>query len=277
MDWSLVLTSQDIASTLLQHPEHGHWMLLVEPQDYDRAIAAIRQYRLENQRWSWRREIVQTGILFHWGAVVWVGLLLLVYLWDVCSGSLLKSLGMLDSNLVHKGEWWRLFTAMTLHGDIAHLAMNSAMILLFGGLAMARFGFGSSLWAAYLAGLLGNLAGLWFDPETHRSLGASGIVMGTLGLVAVQSIFLLRRGFQAAKYVISGFMAGVMLFVLFGMDPRSDVLAHAGGFLGGAVLGTLLSLLPKAWTENARTDVLGFALWAAWISLTWLLAVRQVG
>jgi membrane associated rhomboid family serine protease len=275
MDWSLVLTSQDIASTILQHPEDGHWMLVVDPRDHREALEAIRQYRLETRRWFWRRELVHTGILFDWRALIWVGLMLVVYAADARSLGAFRKLGLLDSEQVWQGQWWRLFTAMTLHGDAAHLAMNCAMIFVFGGLAMARFGFGGSLWAGYLAGLFGNLAACLLDPATHRSLGSSGIVMGNLGLVAVQSAFLLQHGFRAARYVLGGFMSGIMLFVLFGLDPRSDVLAHAGGFAGGAALGVVLNFLSSPWRDNRRIEWLAAGLWTVWVLLTWRLAAPQ--
>lgn len=42
MDWSLVLASQDIAATIIQADPEG-WGLQVPPEDYQRAVAAIRQ------------------------------------------------------------------------------------------------------------------------------------------------------------------------------------------------------------------------------------------
>src|ERR1035437_10950698 len=89
------------------------------------------------------------------------------------------------------GEWWRLFTATWLHADLAHLAMNMVFGFLFLGLVMGRYGPGVGLLAAYLAGVGGNLAAWLVYGENHRGLGASGVVMGALGLLTIQSVSLL--------------------------------------------------------------------------------------
>ena len=84
--------------------------------------------------------------------------------------------GMMDGTALAHGEWWRLFTAIWLHADSAHLATNLVFGLLFLGLAMGRYGPGPGLRAAYLAGVGGNLATWSVYGESHRGLGASGVV-----------------------------------------------------------------------------------------------------
>src|SRR5207249_726919 len=64
MDWSLVLLSQGIESVVAQS-ESG-WTLLVEPQDHARALAALRQYQLENRGWHWRQKMSWPQVTFHW-------------------------------------------------------------------------------------------------------------------------------------------------------------------------------------------------------------------
>jgi len=78
MDWSLVLLSQGIESVVAQS-ESG-WTLLVEPQDHARALAALRQYQLENRGWHWRQKMSWPQVTFHWGAVAWC-LLLALFHW----------------------------------------------------------------------------------------------------------------------------------------------------------------------------------------------------
>ena len=55
MDWSLVLISQQIQSTV-DHDEEG-WVVLVEPEDFDRASSLLKQWQLENRGWRWRRNL----------------------------------------------------------------------------------------------------------------------------------------------------------------------------------------------------------------------------
>jgi membrane associated rhomboid family serine protease len=143
------------------------------------------------------------------------------------------------------------------------------------GLAMGRYGSGTGLLAAYLAGAAGNLAGLMIYPEPHYGLGASGMVMGGLGLLAVHSVTLLRHGAAGRKYVLRGLFAGLMLFVLFGLSPETDVVAHFGGFAAGLVLGGILVWLPKKW-QNPKTDAASAILFAGLLLATgWLAFARR--
>ena len=91
----------------------------------------------------------------------------------------------------------------------AHLAMNLVFGLLFLGLVMGRYGPGIGMFAAYLAGVGGNLIAWWVYDETHRGLGASGVVMGALGLLAIQSgAFLKRRNSNTFRFFASSILAG---------------------------------------------------------------------
>lgn len=65
------------------------------------------------------------------------------------------------------------------------------------------------LLAAYLAGVGGNLATWLVYGDNHRGLGASGMVMGALGLLAAQSVGLLkRRNTNAFRFFAGGIFAG---------------------------------------------------------------------
>ena len=173
------------------------------------------------------------------------------------------------------GQWWRLFTAMWLHADLAHLATNAALGLVLLGLAMGRYGTGAGLLAAYLAGAGGNLVAGLLSLQTHRSLGSSGMVMGSLGLLAVQSVPLWRKTPHAAKFILSGLFGGSMLFALLALTPGSDVVAHLGGFVCGLLLGILLSLVPEI-AHKPRANLLMGLLFAIMVIVPWWLALRSV-
>src|SRR5438094_4344099 len=243
MDWSLVLLSQGIESVVAQS-ESG-WTLLVEPQDHARALAALRQYQLENRGWHWRQKMSWPQVTFHWGAVAWCLLLALFHWLNHVSGSHLKSVGVMEGSAVVSGAWWRLFTATMLHFDLAHLMANLAIGFPVFGLAMGRYGPACALLAACLAGVGGNVAGLMFHTHAYHGLGASGTVMGGLGLLTVQSFSLRLRNPMAARSIIGGLFAGFMVFTLLGLDPASDVIAHLGGFVCGLVLGAALTAISQ--------------------------------
>ena len=274
MDWSLVLASQGIETTIDILPEEQQWVLLIEPRDYERAMEAIRQFRLENRAWNWQQKFEWSGMTFHSGVVFWCVFLGLVYWLDAARGDALRSSGAMDSLAVGSGQWWRIFTAISLHSGLGHLAANLTTGFLLVGLAMARYGAGVGLLASYLAGALGNVAGLLFYQSPYRGLGASGMVMGALGLIAVQSLFLWRRGPKIWKFIMNGILAGLMLFVLLGLDPQSDVVAHLGGFVAGALLGSLLTRVPLPLLQNYVLNLWSAAILIGLFLWTWSLALR---
>lgn len=274
MDWSLVLASQEIEAVIEFIPDGEGWILLVPPEAYERSLAAIRQYRLENRRWGWRQPVEWSGLLFHWGALLWCWVIVLFYWMAGTLGPSFERAGLMDNVLVKQGEWWRLFTAVSLHKDVGHLASNiSAGIIVF-GFAMARYGAGKALLATLLAGTGGNLAGLLIRTDPYHGLGASGMVMGALGLLAVQSAGSLRSSPHALRRAMMGISAGFLLFVLQGLNPASDVLAHTGGFVAGIALGGVLVLLPERLQANKTLDRTAGAAAIALLAFAWGMALR---
>jgi membrane associated rhomboid family serine protease len=270
MDWSLALASQGVEPVIEQTAD-GHWALVVAATDYDNAVSTIRQYRLENLRWPWRKPIFKTHTVFDWASAAWVLLAISVF-WLTETRPGLKEVGIMDSAAVSGGEWWRLFTAVWLHADLGHLASNGAFGLLLLGLAMGRYGTGVGLLASYLAGVGGNIASWLIHGGGHRSLGASGMVMGALGLVAVQSLGFLKRAPHAWRFAIGGVVAGLLLFVLLGLSPGTDVVAHFGGFVTGLALGALL-VVAAAFAQNAIINFASALLFAILVIWTWLLGL----
>ncbi len=275
MDWSLVLASQGI-DHVIEHAEETGWALTVAAHDYEPALAHIRLYRLENRHWRWRRPVFQPGLIFDWRSTAWLFLIIVCYWWSEQRTDL-RNLGMWDGTALGHGEWWRLFTATWLHADLAHLAMNAVFGLLLLGLTMGRYGPGVGLLAAYLAGAGGNVAAWLSYGESHRGLGASGVVMGALGLLAVQSFSLLKPNNSTAFRRFSGaIMAGVLLFVLIGVSPESDVVAHLGGFVTGLLLGLLLAPVPRL-ADSRRINLAAGLVFAVLVVLPWLRAVIRTG
>jgi rhomboid protease GluP len=268
MDWSLVLASQGIDHRL-DHAEATGWTLTVSATDHERALAQIEQYRLENRHWRWRRPVFSPGIFFDWRCTAWVLLVIVFYgaseRWD------LRGPGMMTQAALMQGEWWRIFTAMWLHADPAHLAMNAVFGFLFLGLVMGNYGPGVGLLAASLAGAGGNvLSGAIHGPGLH-GLGASGVVMGALGLLAFPPLILPRGRSAAVRLVGSGLLAGGLIFAMIGLNPTTDVIAHLGGFVTGWLLGWLLTGQSR-YTRRPSVNLVAGLLSGSLILIPWILA-----
>jgi membrane associated rhomboid family serine protease len=270
MDWSLVLASQGIEHSI--HGEDGGaWNLMVFSQDHTAALQALELYRRENRSWRWVRHEVRPGLLFDWSALAWV-CLLLVFFW-LDSLKHLDSVATMRGSAVLQGQWWRVFTAMWLHGDPGHLATNAVFGFLLLGLTMGHHGTGVGLLAAYLAGAGGNLATGFIGAPDGASLGASGLVMGALGLLAVQSLSAWQQTAFKLKYLLSGLAGGVMLFALLGLTPGTDVMAHFGGFVSGLLLGGALTVLSIDARKTKLNLVSGF-LFALMVIVPWACVLR---
>jgi len=185
-------------------------------------------------------------------------------------------LGMMNNAALTHGEWWRLFTATWLHADLAHLAMNAVFGFLFLGLVMGRYGPGVGLLAACLAGAGGNLAAGWVHEATMRGLGASGVVMGALGLLTVPSLILPKQQkANAFRLIAGGLLAGVLIFVMIGVNPETDVVAHFGGFVTGWLLGLVLACVSR-FTRRPRVNLVAGILYALLIIIPWFLALSPL-
>lgn len=276
MDLSLVLASQGIEH-VIEHPtdEHG-WRVTLDARTYERGVESWNKYRAENRRRGWQQPLPFTGMLFDWRSAVWFAVLAAIFVLEQTRLPSLHDAGLMDNAAVRKGEWWRLFTAVTLHGDVTHLLANVTTGVLLLGLAMGSVGPGVALLASYLSGVGGNIAGLLFQGLDHRSLGASGMVMGALGLLTGQSLGLVRSGEGARQVIVRAMMGGFLLLVLVGFDPHTDVLGHVGGFISGVALGGLVGL----WgTEKAHSSALNRGaelVCGGLVVLTWWLAMRLV-
>jgi membrane associated rhomboid family serine protease len=276
MDWSLVLASQGIETVIEDAGESGGWGLLVASPDCERALKALRQYRLENRNWPWRQSLPWPQTHFDWGSVAWAGLLIFFHwLSSVVPG--FQVAGIMNSTAVLSGQWWRVFTAIMLHADVAHLATNLSIGVVLFGLAMGRYGTGTGLLAAYLAGIAGNILSLLLNAKPFYGLGASGMVMGALGLLAAQSLLPGEHKRKSMKHFVSGVAAGIMLFVLYGLSPGTDLAAHFGGFVAGLLFGLMLVHAPVRFSQSIKINLISGFLLVAMVVVTWRLALAKIG
>jgi membrane associated rhomboid family serine protease len=120
----------------------------------------------------------------------------------------------------------------------------------------------------------GNYAGVMINPSAHYSLGASGMVTGALGLITVQSFAPWHKNRPAAALLPRAVAAGVLILVLIGFSPGTDMVAHIGGFLAGAAFGLALCQMRPATLRRNAPNVAGGIMLGALVLATWLLASR---
>ncbi len=141
-------------------------------------------------------------------------------------------------------EYYRLFTAMFLHGSISHLFFNMYALYILGMSIEQMYGRWRFSAIYILGGLTGSVASAALNLTGPRDfgLGASGAVFALLGAQILyfwryrETLGAYARG-ALRQYAI---LLGINLF--FGLAvPQIDNTAHMGGLVGGAVLGFLLA------------------------------------
>jgi rhomboid protease GluP len=272
MDWSLALVSQGIETTIERAPEGGGWQLLIPSRDSEKAFHTLREYRRENRGWPWPESLHWPGGVFDWSCLAWAAVMACFH-WLSSAYPAIHRAGVMDTTAVAAGQWWRIFTATMLHADISHLATNLAIGIVLLGLTMARFETGTGMLAAFLAGAGGNVASLMLNTRPFSGLGASGVVMGALGLLTAQSLRRPWRG-GSLRPKLGGLAAGIMIFAFYGVAEGTDLVAHFGGFVCGLLLGLILTFAPERLTRSTAFNWLNGVIAVLIAALCWGLALR---
>lgn len=250
--------------------------LWVEPEHHSRAAHELRGYLQENRRPPTPPVVWPNHPHAMYGVLAYA-LVLIAVTFAVLAGAgghNWKSAGVLDAGFLARGEWWRVLTALTLHGDVLHLLSNLAFGALFGYPAARLFGPGVA-WLLILsgAGLAYGVDALLHPPQ-HHLLGASTAVFTALGLVASYGW---RRHLQNwSKWMrrSAPLIGGVALLAFTGTGgENTDILAHLAGFVVGCGIGALCARLPMPQPGHFRVQwIAGFAALAL-LTLAWTLAL----
>lgn len=242
-DRMLVLTSLQIPHEFLTNGER--FGLLVPEADLHRARHELYLYEQENQPNRKPRSAILPAEHDPWPGVVAYIVVLLVTAWLAGENAFGKDwlgAGRVDGALIRDGEWWRVFTALTLHKDIGHLLGNLGFGAFFGFLAARVIGSGVTWLSVVLSAGLANGLNTWLLVASHRSIGASTAVFAALGLVAG---FVWRGRLMAQErwpYRLGPIVGGIALLAYTGTgDESTDIGAHLAGFVCGFASGIVLT------------------------------------
>lgn len=190
----------------------------------------------------------------------------------------LSVLGMNSSTgVLQNGEWWRLFTAMTLHSDIGHIASNILGISLFAYLCCRYMGNGLAWMLIVCGAALSNMTNVFLKAgESYHSLGASTAVFAALGLLAgfpIGSYLRSREPIQNRDWMIPFFGGCVLFAIMGGGDFPTDVSAHLWAFGYGTTLATIVAFtaVHAKIGKLAQRGLVGLAFGA--LGLAWLWAL----
>jgi membrane associated rhomboid family serine protease len=145
-------------------------------------------------------------------------------------------------SLTVDGQWWRLLSAIFLHGNLLHILLNMWAFWNVGRLAERLYGNWAFLFLYFACGALASLASIAWDPRPV-SIGASGAIFGIFGAFLA---FLTRRRSEVPAVVLRAHWPSTLAFVIFNLASGAlqagiDNAAHVGGLLSGFALGWALA------------------------------------
>jgi membrane associated rhomboid family serine protease len=144
----------------------------------------------------------------------------------------------LNEKAVSGFEIWRFVSAIFLHGGVAHLMYNLFALLFFGFLLEKLIGSKKFLLLFFGSGIVANIISVNFYGS---SLGASGAIMGVLGVLAIIKPLMMVWAFGL---ILPMFIAAILWVVgdLIGLFVPDGVghIAHLGGMGVGVLVGIVL-------------------------------------
>lgn len=291
-DLALVLESAGIASDRFRDGDRH--VLLVRPEDAERARAEIAKYDVENRGWPSPPPAAPAHAIAQGrdAAIVYGVLLLAAFLAQhtVLFDRDWSAAGWADAGLIREGAWWRSVTALTLHADALHVAGNVVFGALFGVMLAQSIGFGWAWLCFVVTGGLANAANAWIQSPSHVSIGASTGVFGLLGAQVAYEWVRRRQLRHGPLRRWAPLIMGLALLAWLGgsgaedrlgdldvITRKVDVGAHVAGFAVGVLLGAGLGWsarrLPASF--GAQLALAGAA--CGLVVLAWILAMTGNG
>jgi rhomboid protease GluP len=151
-------------------------------------------------------------------------------------------------------QWFRLVTAMFLHGGLIHIGFNMMSLMQLGPALEELYGSGRYLFLYVFTGAFGFLVSAFVG---HVSLGASGALLGMVGaLLAITT----KRGGMYMRDLRSRLISSVVILFMLGLAGMGlDNWAHGAGLAAGFVIGKIYAdrqpLNPR---ERGRANLLGW-------------------
>ena len=151
------------------------------------------------------------------------------------------------SLIVDHQEYYRLFTAMFLHGGFEHLVNNMVVLAVVGYMLETNFGSVRFLIIYLVSGVLANIGSIFYFHETGENIvgvGASGAIFGIVGAFVYLVLRYRGRGLDvSAKRFI--FFVMITVYSGFRAHDNIDNAAHIVGFFVGILTCIMLDLIRR--------------------------------
>jgi len=163
----------------------------------------------------------------------------------------------LGASLPQPIDWlqpWRLVTAIFLHASILHILFNMWVLMDIGPQIEELYGSARYLFVFVVSGIGGYAVSSFVG---KFSVGASGSLLGLIGLLLAVSIGRRSMGMQMLRNQLLRWLIYIVVWGFF--FPGIDNWAHLGGFVTGFILGKLMAeRTPASPEERKRAYAMGW-------------------
>jgi rhomboid protease GluP len=150
---------------------------------------------------------------------------------------------------VNDGQWWRLGSAIFLHGGLLHLGFNLLALIQVGPQIEELFDRRRMVTFFMMTGIFANLVSNFLIDGS--SVGASGALMGLIGVAVGWGQ---RDGTSVGRQARNAMLKWGLYTIAIGIFiPFINNVAHVAGFVSGAILGYLV--LPRYRRDTAASFV----------------------
>lgn len=170
--------------------------------------------------------------------------------------------------IVDHGEWWRLFTAASLHGSLDHLIGNLITFAIVGLLLEPMIGIGWFAAIYFTGGFAGTVLSVAFNPANVMSVGASGAIMATLAALFTLSFHAGAPRPNLMRRVAAGSLFPALIPAAASGGATVDIHAHLGGCLAGAALAFAMLIFWREEDESPPGRSWAAILAGVWVALT---------
>jgi rhomboid protease GluP len=275
-EYSLVLEAKAIQHEALDMG--GVWLLTVASSLRAAALDELVRYAAEKTPARPQSRFVERYAGAGIGAALYASILVGV---AYCAGLGLfdadwYAAGVADAGALH-AEWWRAFTALTLHADPMHLLGNLFFGVLVSIGASRLLGPGIVWFTALASAACANTVAMWTAPSSHSSLGASTAVFAILGLLTGLA-WTERMSFKEQRwYRFAPIFGGVGLLSLFGAgDAHVDVYGHLLGFAFGTLAGWLCAVTGMPRSSRPSVQLIFGSGAILTVGVAWILALSHL-
>lgn len=180
----------------------------------------------------------------------------------------LEAWGMWPLAVAGGNQFYRLLTAIFLHGSVLHIIFNMYVLASFGPPLEHALGRMRFLALYVIAGLGGSVASFMYSPLNTLSVGASGAIFGLLTATIVVGLKLR----QDVRQIVALLAVNVLLgFAISNVDWR----AHFGGAVVGAATAFILAIRAETARDRQRRLVIQVLGCAGIVAVLIVLAIHR--